>query len=193
MGYSPSGKDCSSVGPSWATVAARNLLLCGLSMGCSFFQGAPAAAWGPPEAAVSLSCLVWSSMDCRGTACSTVVFSVGRRGICYSAWSIPFSPSLLTLVSAELFSSHFSCSSLSQLPCSIFYFFLGMFSQRCHGHLAVCIQQWHCFQAGWNQLCLAWRKPLATSCGGHPCSFPTAKALLHRSNTICGVSSCGVC
>jgi len=49
----------------------------------------------------------WTSMGYRGTTCLTMVFSRGCRGISALApGAPPPSPSLLTLVSAELFLSH---------------------------------------------------------------------------------------
>lgn len=109
---------CSFLGSAWAAA--------------SFRAHAPAAVWGPPQAAVWISCLAWSSVGCRRTNCSTMVLSMRHRGVCCSAWSTSSSPSPLTLVSAELFLSHFSYSSFLQWLCSVFYLFSNMFSQRCH-------------------------------------------------------------
>lgn len=83
----------------------------------------PAPAWGPPQAAVWISCLVCFSMGCRGTTWSTMVFSMAHRGICSSAYSSSSSP--LTLGSTELFLLHFSYSSFLQLLRDISYLFLS--------------------------------------------------------------------
>jgi len=66
-------------------------------------------------------------MGYRGTACLTMVFSMGCRGISALAPGAPSAPpSSLTLVSAELFLSH-HLAPLSQLLLhSNFYLFLNM-------------------------------------------------------------------
>jgi len=87
--------------------ATRSQLLYGLlSMGCSFIQG--------------MSTCVGSSTGCSVHICSTVVFSLGCRGISTLAPAAPPPhPSPLTLVSAGLFLSHFSLSSHSY--CAAFF------------------------------------------------------------------------
>lgn len=46
------------------------------------------------------------------------------------------------------------------------------------------VPQWLCFGASWNCLCLARSQLLASSHRSHPCSFPTAKYLPRKLNTI---------
>ena len=64
---------CSSTGPSWA--------------GASFKAHPPAAAWGPPWAAMWISALLWSSMGCSGTTCLTMVLSMGCSSPAASTWA----------------------------------------------------------------------------------------------------------
>ena len=88
---------CSSVSPSHGlqpfsllqsgsftccSACQENLLQHGLSTGhSSFRKHPPTRAWGPAQAAVWLSALVWSSPWAAGTTCLTVVLSIGCRGI----------------------------------------------------------------------------------------------------------------
>ena len=141
-------KNCCSMGPfhgvqliwrrllqsasSRAAVPAKNLLLCGLSTGCSFLQG------------TSTCCSVKSSTDYSVDILSGVVLRVlqrdnllhhgllhGPHGNLLQCLEHLLLSSPLTLVSAEVFLSHFSCS-FSQLLHGIFYLFFNMFSQRHH-------------------------------------------------------------
>jgi len=92
MGHRSCQKTCSSVG----SPQCHSLLLCtstcsdmGSSMGCRWISGS-----------------LWTLMGCRGTTCLTVVFSrVCRRISAQVPGEPPTPPSLLTLVSAELFLS----------------------------------------------------------------------------------------
>ena len=135
-GCSPSGTDCSSVGPPQghkscqqtcsnvgsslhgATGPARSLLQRGLPTGsqppldtsfCSGVGSSTGCRW--------ISAPPWTSMGCKGTACLTMVFTTGCRGISAPApGAPPPPPSSLTLVSAELFLSHI-LSPLSGCNC----------------------------------------------------------------------------
>lgn len=153
MGYSPSGTDCSTVGPSfdtvhvrkncrscsvWSTVPARILLLCGFSMACSFLQGTSTSC----DMGSSVGCAVniFSDMVIHGQCGGNIVlFSTGCWGICSGAWSTscPCCPPAILLHwpwCLQYCFSHISFlySCLSQLMDNIFYPFLNMVSQKCH-------------------------------------------------------------
>lgn len=116
-----------------------NLLLQGLLMGYSFFQGVCICCSMESSMGCSMdicsnmfqSAPICSSTSCRWTICFTVVLPMVFRGI--SAPAHPHTLSL-TLVSVELFFSHFSHSSTLKLLYSSFYLFLNMLPQRCHQH-----------------------------------------------------------
>jgi len=123
MGCSPSGSDCSSVGPPQghksfqktcsgigssvhgSTSPGRSLLQHGLPT--ASFEHPPALAWGPPRAA-SGDLLHHGPPWAAGTACLTMVCLMGCRGTAAPALGTHPPPPLLTLVSAELFLSIFS-------------------------------------------------------------------------------------
>jgi len=86
MGDSSCLKTCCSVGsPPQAAGPARSLLQCELPMDCSFLQGtSTCSSMGSSTGCRWISSPPWSSMGCRGTACLTMVFSKGCRGI----WSL---------------------------------------------------------------------------------------------------------
>ena len=91
-------------------------------------HGCHSLLWEPTCSGVgsSLGCRwrsapLWTSLGCRGTACLTMVFPTGCRGISSLApGGPPPPPSSLTLVFAVLFHTHFSHSSPSLLLHSIF-------------------------------------------------------------------------
>ncbi|KAM9647659.1 uncharacterized protein ACIBXB_011011 [Morphnus guianensis] len=73
-----------------------------------------------------ISAPLWTSMDCRGTACLTMVFTTGCRGISAPApGASPPPPSSLTLVSAGLFLLHvLTPLSGCRIPLSQLFFLL---------------------------------------------------------------------
>ena len=78
----------------------------------------------------------WTSLGCRGTACLTMVFTTGCRGISAPApGASPPPPSSLTLGSAGLFLSHVltPLSGCSFCVTATFFPFLNVLSQR-HYH-----------------------------------------------------------
>jgi len=122
VGCSPSGIGCSSVGPPQghkscqqtcssmgcslpvSTGPGRSPLQRGLSTGsCKH----PCALARCPQRAACGCVPPWTSMGYRGTACLTMVFSTGCKGISAPVPGAPPPPPSLTLVSAELFLSHF--------------------------------------------------------------------------------------
>jgi len=136
---------------------ARSLLQHGLPTGsqrplgtstCSSVWSSMACRW--------TSAPLWTSMGCGGTACLTMVFSTGSRGISAPAPGAPRPPpSSLTLVSAELFLSDvLTPLSLMLLPSSIFPFLKYIIRGATtvsdglsHG------QQWLHLGDGWHWLC----------------------------------------
>jgi len=118
-------------------------------MGCgSFRTHPPVLVWGPPWAAVWVFAQLWTSMGCRGTACFTIVFSRGCRGISAPASEVqpppPFSFALGTTYRA-----------VSLLTATEAFFpFLNMFSLRHHllGCWAQLCPAAGLVGAGWNSL-----------------------------------------
>jgi len=77
---------------------------------------------GPSTACRWLSAQLWTVVGCRGTACLTLVFTTGCRGIsALVPGAMPPPLSSLTLLSPELFVSHVVTPSFS---CRLFLFFL---------------------------------------------------------------------
>jgi len=133
---SPPGTDCSNVGPPRghkscqkicssvgfslhrSTGPARSLLQCKLPTGSQLPSGIHLLHHGFPSTGYSwISAPPWTSMDCRGTTCLTVVFIVNckEKLSALVPGAPPPPPSSLTLVSAELFLS-IHLTPLSQLP-----------------------------------------------------------------------------
>ena len=98
--------------PAWAplhraTGADRSLLQHGLSMGSQLPSGTSTCSnVGSAMGCRWVSAPPWTSMDCRGTTCLTMVFTTGCRGISALVPGAPPPPSSLTLVSAGLFHTH---------------------------------------------------------------------------------------
>jgi len=150
MGCSPSGTGCSSVGPhkvtspaskpapAWAPLSTGPQDLAGACCstgspwGHRFLQASTCSGAGCSTGCRWISAPLWTSMDCRGTACLTVVFIMGCRGKISAPvpGAPPPPPSSLTLVSAELFLSH----RLTPLSRLLFFPFLNMLSQRRYHH-----------------------------------------------------------
>jgi len=156
MGCSPSGTGCSNVDPLWghkpcqqtcsgmgsslhsSIGPSRSLLQCGLSMGsqprshtftCSTVGSSLGYRW--------ISAPSWASMGCRRTACLTIVFITGCRGIsALVSRAPPPPPSSLTLVSAELFLHIFSLLSLAAVAVAQGFFppFSNTLPQRRYHH-----------------------------------------------------------
>jgi len=101
-GCSPSGTGCSSTGlPTGSQLPSGiPLLRCGVpSTGCRWRSAPP-----------------WTSIDCRGTACLTMVFITSCKGrLSALASRAPPPPPSLSLGSAEWFLSH-RLAPLSSLP-----------------------------------------------------------------------------
>jgi len=142
MGCSPSGTGCSSVGPPrghkpcqqtcsdvgsslhGSTGPGRSLLQLRLLTESQLPSGIPLLRCGVSSMGYRwISAPPWTSMDCRGTTCLTMVFSTSCKGRLWHLEHLLPPPSSLTLVFAELFLSH-RLTPLSSLlfHCSFFFF-----------------------------------------------------------------------
>ena len=108
----------------WAPLSTGPQVLPGACSSTGFPQGhsllqvsPPALSWGPPQAADGITTPHHpSSIHCRGTACFTMAFTTGCRGISAPApGAPPPPPSALTLVSAEFLTSSHSSLRLQKL------------------------------------------------------------------------------
>ena len=117
-GCSPSGADCSSVGPPRGHKSCQQTCFsvgsslhgatgpqvlpgacssAGFPRGHSVLRASTCSGVGSSTGCRWISAPPWTSMGCRGTACLTMVFTTGCRGIslCSGAWSTS-SPSFFT-------------------------------------------------------------------------------------------------
>jgi len=131
-------KNCSNMGPSHGTHSFKyGLLQCGFfpqgqkkgqnicySVGSSSKshgscqKPAPAQVLHEVTACLRHIHLLWCGMDCRGTTCITMVFTMDCRGISALLPGALPPPPALTLVSAELFVSHLLTLFFQLLLCS---------------------------------------------------------------------------
>ena len=161
-----------------ATAPARNLLQCGCPRAAaSFWAYSPAPAWGFPQAAACVSVLTWSSPCYSMTACFTVVFSMGCRGISYPALECLFP---LLLLSLGCFQGFFSHIIFLTLHCrAAFCPFLNILSQKLH-HLGCRAQP--CPVVGPLESAaivgVQHGAALSSPHGGHPEASPTNTLLL---------------
>jgi len=177
QGHKPCQQTCSSVGSSLhgSVGPGRSLLQCELPMGLQLPSGIHLLQRGVPSTA------------CRGTACLTMVFIMGCRGLRSGILSTS-SPSFFTDLgvsrAVSLTSSH---SSLQLQFCRFFFRFSELHYPRGPttvtdglglGQLRVRLG------AGWHWLCWTWEKLLAASHRRHPCSYPVTNTLPHKPNTV---------
>jgi len=122
IGHMSCKKTCFCVDSSqWVTARTRSLLQHGLFTGCSFYQGTSTCS------TVDLHGLQEDNLRHRG-------LHHGLQGnLCSGTEAPPSPPSLLTLMSAELFLSHILTPLFQMLFHSSFFPFLNMLSQR-HYH-----------------------------------------------------------
>jgi len=137
-GHKPCQQTCSGMGSSLHGSAGpgRSLLQHGLPTGSQPPSGIHLLWRGVPSTGCTWSSApLWTSMDCMGTACLTMVLIMGCRGKLSSPTfraPPPPPPSSLTLVSAEFFLSH-RLTPLPRLlfsPRVFFFLFLNMLPQR---------------------------------------------------------------
>jgi len=159
-GCSPSGTDCSSVGPPQgykpcqqtctgrgsslhgSTGPGRSLLWHWVpSMGSQLPSGIHPLQCGVPSMGYRwISAPLWTSMDCRRTACLTVVFITSCKGRIPSLTfqAPPPLPPFFTDLGAcgvvSLTSSHSSFYPAVSLQRFFVFFFLNILSQRCYHH-----------------------------------------------------------
>ena len=146
MGCSPSGADCSSVGPPRGHKPCQQTCFgvgsslhratgpqvlpgacssAGFPRGHSVLRASTCSGVGSSTGCRWISAPPRTSMGCRGTACRTMVFTTGCRGIslCSGAWSTS-SPSFFTDLGVcrvvPLTSSHASLWLQLLLPCNFF-------------------------------------------------------------------------
>jgi len=118
-GHEPFQQTCSGMGSSLHRSAGpgRSLLQCGLPTVSQLPSGIHLLQCGVPSTGCRwISAPPWTFMNCRGTACLTMVCIMGCREISAPAPEAPPAPlSSLNMVSAELFLSH-RLTPLSSLP-----------------------------------------------------------------------------
>jgi len=98
--------------PAWAPLSTQPQVLAGacssagFPWGHSLLQASTCSVVGSSTGCRWRSAPPWTSMDCRGTACLTMAFTMGCRGISALAPGAPPPSPSLTLVSAELFHTY---------------------------------------------------------------------------------------
>jgi len=117
-GCSPSGTDCSSVGPTQGhKVTSGACSSAGFLWGHSLLQASNCSSVRSSTVCMWISAPPWTY---RGTACLTMLFSTGCSRISALApGAPPLPPSPVTSVSAELFPSH---RLIPLLLCRWFFF-----------------------------------------------------------------------
>ena len=189
-GCHASGTDCSSVGPPrghkscqqtrsgvgsslHGSSPARTLLKHRLCRDHSLLQASTYSGVGSSQGCRWVSAPPWTYIGCSGTACPTMVFTRGCRGITALVPGAPHSsPSSLTLSSATLFLSHILTPlSCFKMPFCRFFFFSNMLSRRhCHHHRWAC--PWPTADLSWSRLALA-----LSDTGESSSSFPQKPSL----------------
>ena len=138
MGCSPLGTDCSSVCPPRGHKPCQQTCSsAGSPRDHSLLWASTCSGMWSSPGYRRISAPLWTSMDCMGTACLTMVFITGCRGkiSALKPGAPPPPPSSLTLVSAELFLPHCLTPLSYLLFCSSFFPYLKyMVSQRCYHH-----------------------------------------------------------
>jgi len=98
-GHEPCQQSCSGVGSSLhgSTGSGRSLLQCGLPTGSQLSSGIHLLQPGVPSMGYRwISAPPWTSMDCRGTACLTMVFTICKRRVSALTSRAPPPPSFFT-------------------------------------------------------------------------------------------------
>lgn len=127
------------------------------------------ASIGSPQAAIQISAVLWYSMDCRWTACSTMIFFIGYRETAL----IPGAPLALFLhwpgCLQSFRSDFFYYYSLSQVLHSVFEP-LKKYAINTDGVWLTFSQQWVPFEPILSWLCLTWRQLSDPSHKSYLCS-----------------------
>jgi len=173
MGCSPSGTGCSSVGPHgvtspaskpapvWAPLSTGPQVLpgaCsqrGLPTGSQLPSGIHLLRHGVPSMGCRwVSAPPWTSMGCRGTACLTMVFSMGCKGNLFSGILSTFFPFFTDLGVCSCFSHFISLLSNCHFTTAFFFPFLNMLAQRRY-HRCCLAWPWPAVGLSQSQLALA--------------------------------------
>lgn len=203
MSCSPSGTDCSIVGPPWdhkscqqtcsimssslhsSTGCAKSLLYHWLSMGSQpgcmhlFQQGVLNRLQLDIYSTVDLHRLQGHKLPHHG------LYHELQGNFCSGAWSI-FSSSFFISWCLQSCSSHrFSLLSPGCVCAAVFFPLLNMLLQRCYQDWLSLSQQWVYFGADWHWFYDIQRKLLAASHRSYLCSSSTTKTLPHKLNTFC--------
>ncbi|KAM9590949.1 uncharacterized protein ACIBXB_005997 [Morphnus guianensis] len=170
--------------PAWAPLSTDPQFLpeacssVGFPRGHSLLQEPTCSSVGSSLGCRWISAPLWTCMDCRGTACLTMVFTTGCRGISAPApGAPPPPPSSLTLVSAGLFLLHVLTPLSGCCFCLSHNFFFFFF--KCYHRGVTTIADWLGLgrrrvrlRAGWHWLCRTQGKLPAASYRSHPCNPP---------------------
>jgi len=167
MRYSPSGMDCSSMGPTRTAAPASKPAPAWALHGLQLLSGHIHLLWRVVLRRVQCGYLLWCGPLWAAGAqpASLQVFSMGCSGIPAPAPGAPPSPPpSLTLVSAGLFISRFSCLSYIAavqhfLPFLTYVIDRGTTSTVDGPSFGKC---WVCRGASWNWLCPMWEEPLVS-------------------------------
>lgn len=185
MGHRVCQKTSCMGSSSWAATPARSLLQ-QTSMCCSFLRGMSTCSGSGSY--TGCSAVVWSGVvlhGLQGNTCSTVFFSMGRRGNTIPA---PGAPHPLLLVSPWCSRSSFSCIFFTLLSRSLLhsvcYPFQNVSSE------APPLRLWSSAllfvgSVGTSWISRVWHRAFLASCHrGRPCSLPADNSALKLNDPL---------